>query len=106
MVRDTKSKKEQTKKKVAAKKEEQKKRMTTRGKPDDDSEEEEEEDDEEEDMDPIEYRKFLSSLFPSKNAEKKVKDGEKLKKTLAMDLKKNKKVIESEDEEEVGETEE
>ena len=108
MVRDTKSKKEQTKKKVAAKKEEQKKRMTTRGKPDDDSEEEEEEDDEEEeeDMDPIEYRKFLSSLFPSKNAEKKVKDGEKLKKTLAKDLKKNKKVIESEDEEEVWETEE
>lgn len=107
MARDTKSKKEQTKKSAAAKKEEQKKRMTTRGKPDDDSEDDiEEEDEEEEELDPIEYRKLLSSLFPSKNADKKVKDGEKLKKTLAKDLKKNKKVIESEDEEEVWETEE
>ena len=91
MVRDTKSKKEQTKKKA---KEEQKKRMTTRGKKDDDESDDDTEEEEEEDMDPIEYQKLLASIFPSKNADKKVKDGEKLKKTLAKDLKKNKKIVE------------
>ena len=97
MVRDTKSKKDQTKKKEAVKKEQQKKRTTTRGKPDDESEDDTEEDDED-DMDPIEYQKLLASIFPSKNSDKKVKDVEKLKKTLAKDLKKNKKIIESEEE--------
>jgi len=102
MVRDTKSKKEQTKKKA---KEEQKKRMTTRGKKDDDESDDDTEEEEEEDMDPIEYQKLLASIFPSKNADKKVKDGEKLKKTLAKDLNKNKKIVES-DEEENWETDE
>jgi len=73
----------------------------TRGKQDDSSSDESEYDDEEEDeeMDAIEYRNFISSLFPSKNMDKKVKSGEKLKKALVKDVKKNKKVIESDDEE-------
>ena len=39
-------------------------------------------DSETEEMDPIEYRKFLATMFPSKHLNKKIKAGEKLKKCL------------------------
>ena len=39
-------------------------------------------DSESEEMDAIEYRKFLSTIFPSKHLSKKIKAGEKLKKVL------------------------
>jgi ATP-dependent Lon protease len=39
-------------------------------------------DSESEEMDPIEYRKFLSTMFPSKHLNKKIKAGEKLKKCI------------------------
>ena len=39
-------------------------------------------DSESEEMDQIEYRKFLSTMFPSKHLNKKIKAGEKLKKCL------------------------
>ena len=39
-------------------------------------------DDEEEEIDVHEYRKFLKKIFPSKHLDKKIKAGEKLKKTL------------------------
>lgn len=39
-------------------------------------------DEEEEEMDVHEYRKFLKKMFPSKYLDKKIKAGEKLKKTL------------------------
>jgi len=51
-------------------------------------------DDEEEEMDVLEYRKFLKKMFPSKHLDKKIKAGEKLKKTL-----------EDEDEEEINDEE-
>ena len=83
MVRDTKNK--NNKKTVV---EDRKKRLT-RGKPQPPPESSsEEEDDEEAQMDALEYRKFLSTIFPSKNMSKKVKDGEKLKQVLTKDLKK------------------
>jgi len=60
----------------------------------DESDDEEDSDDEEqEELDVLEYRKFLSSLFPSKNIDKKVKAGEKLKKAV-------KKVVDDEEDEE------
>ena len=57
-----------------------------------------EDDEEEEEMDVLEYRKFLSSLFPSKNMDKKVKAGEKVKKAIQ-------KIKEDMDEEEEDEWE-
>jgi ATP-dependent Lon protease len=95
MARDTKTnnKKDQSKASIQ-------RNRKTRGKQDDSSSDESEYDEEEdEEMDAIEYRKFISTLFPSKNMDKKVKSGEKLKKALAKDVKKNKKVVESDDEE-------
>ena len=66
---------------------------------DESDDEEDSEDEEQEEMDVLEYRKFLSSLFPSKDIDKKVKAGEKLKKAV-------KKVVEDEeDDEEEWETE-
>jgi ATP-dependent Lon protease len=65
-----------------------------------------EEEEEEEEMDMLEYRKLLSTLFPSKNMDKKVKAGEKLKEAVAVsevsekkkkDTKK-KKIVEEEEE--------
>jgi len=101
MVRDTKNK--NNKKTVV---EDRKKRLT-RGKPQPPPESSsEEEDDEEAQMDALEYRKFLSTIFPSKNMSKKVKDGEKLKQVLTKDLKKNKNNEEQEDEWETEEDEE
>lgn len=85
----------------------EKRNKKTCGKQDDNSNSEDDEEDDEEEMDAIEYRKFISTLFPSKNMDKKVKSGEKLKKVLAKDVKKNKKeVVESEEEEELWETDE
>jgi ATP-dependent Lon protease len=49
--------------------------------PDDDSEFEEEE------MDELEYRKFLKSLFPSKYMDKKIKAGENIKKIINKTIK-------------------
>jgi hypothetical protein len=46
---------------------------------DSDSDDSDSESDEE--MDVHEYRKFLSKIFPSKNLDKKIKEGEKLKKS-------------------------
>jgi hypothetical protein len=58
-------------------------------------------DSESDEIDQHEYRKLLAKMFPSKNANDKVKAGERLKKVLQ----KNKKKYESEEEEE-SETEE
>jgi ATP-dependent Lon protease len=55
--------------------------------PSEDSEYEEEEGDEE--MDSHEYRKFLQKIFPSKYLDKKIKAGENLKKTKAIDYESN-----------------
>ena len=69
-----------------------------------------------EEMDMLEYRKLLSSLFPSKNMDKKVKAGDKLKEVVSKTEKKNtnkkdskkdakkKAKAKEEDEEEVWET--
>lgn len=65
----------------------------------DDDEEDDSEDEGQEEMDVLEYRKFLSSLFPSKDIDKKVKAGDKLKKAV-------KKVVEEEDEWETEDEEE
>jgi ATP-dependent Lon protease len=48
----------------------------------DDSDDNYSSDSESEEMDAIEYRKFLSTMFPSKHLNKKIKAGEKLKKCL------------------------
>ena len=56
-------------------------------------------DDEEDEMDVHEYRKFLKKMFPSKHLDKKIKAGEKLKKTLEEES-------DSEEEEEEEEEEE
>jgi len=40
-------------------------------------------DDDDDEMDVHEYRKFLKKMFPSKHLDKKIKAGEKLKKTMA-----------------------
>ena len=60
------------------------------------SDEDDEDDEQEEEMDVLEYRKFLSSMFPSKNMDKKVKAGEKVKKAIQ----KIKQDMDEEDEEE------
>jgi ATP-dependent Lon protease len=79
MVRDTqKNDKKKAIKKGA--KEPPKKKM---GRRDDDNDFIDDDDDEDGEMDAHEYRKFLSTLFPSKNLSKKVKAGEKLSKKLA-----------------------
>jgi ATP-dependent Lon protease len=64
-------------------------------------------------MDAIEYRKFLSKIFPSKHLDKKIKAGEKLKNAVSDDIKekknkpvskKNKKKVVEESESEDWET--
>ena len=52
---------------------------------DDDDESYHPSDTEEEEMDEHEYRKFLQKIFPSKHLEKKIKAGEKLKKTIDLE---------------------
>lgn len=50
------------------------------------SDSEDGEDGDDEEMDPVEYHKLLSSLFPSRNASRKVAAGERLKKLLLKDV--------------------
>lgn len=98
MVRDTKKKggvitrssKDEKKKKVVA------------PPPSDESDEEDEdnEEDGQDEMDVLEYRKFLSSLFPSKDIDKKVKAGEKVKKAVKKVMEEEEDEWETEDEEE------
>jgi ATP-dependent Lon protease len=57
-------------------------------------------DSESEEIDQHEYRKFLAKIFPSKNANDKVKAGERLKKVLQKNKKKYESEEESEEEEE------
>jgi ATP-dependent Lon protease len=78
----------------SSKKDDEKKKVVAPPPSSDESDDEEDSDDEEqEEMDVLEYRKFLSSLFPSKNIDKKVKAGEKLKKAV-------KKVVDDEEDDE------
>jgi ATP-dependent Lon protease len=58
---------------------------------------------ESDEMDQHEYRKFLAKMFPSKHAKDKVKAGEKLKKVIKKEQKKNKK--EESEEEDIDESE-
>jgi len=97
MVRDTKKKAGViTRSSIHSSKDDKKKKLPPPPPPS--SDEEEDDSEEEEEMDVLEYRKFLSSLFPSKDIDKKVKAGEKVKKAI-------KKVVEEEEDEEVWETE-
>ncbi len=85
----------------SSKKDDEKKKVVAPP-PSDESDDDEEDDSEEEgqdEMDVIEYRKFLSSLFPSKDIDRKVKAGEKVKKAV-------KKVVDDEDEWETEDEEE
>jgi len=122
MARDNKAKKGQQIAKHARKSDDKNRKRKSNGSSDDDDDDAEKEEDEEEqeeddeEMTELEYRKFLSTMFPSKNMDKKVKAGDKLKAALENDLKnntknkKNKKVVEKEkekekeDEEEIWET--
>jgi ATP-dependent Lon protease len=87
----------------SSKKDDEKKKKVVAPPPSSDESDDEEdcdsEDEEQEEMDVLEYRKFLSSLFPSKDIDKKVKAGDKLKKAV-------KKVVEEEDEWETEDEEE
>jgi ATP-dependent Lon protease len=56
-----------------------------------DSDGDNESDTENDEMDVHEFRKYVQKIFPSKNLDKKIKDGEKLKKAVEADEKKNKK---------------
>jgi ATP-dependent Lon protease len=103
MVRDIKNKK--TGIVNRSKKDDDKKKKVAPPPPpssDDESDDDEYDSDEtEEKMDVLEYRKFLSSLFPSKDIDKKVKSGEKIKKNI------KKHIIEEEsDDDELWETDE
>ena len=61
---------------------------------------------EDEQMDILEYRKFISDMFPSKYSDKKVKSGEKLKKDIGKSVKRVKKSVkEDSEEDETWETE-
>ena len=82
MTRDSKitiSKREQNKR--SKKQDEQKRRKKINNDSDSDSDYETDASENEE-MDTHEYRKFLSKIFPSKYLNKKIKEGEKLKKNL------------------------
>jgi len=110
MVRDSKSKiskKEQNKR--SKKLEELNKRKKKNNNSDnDDGSENSDSDNESDEMDVHEYRKFLSKMFPSKNLDKKIKDGEKLKKTIEKEekciSKKSKKEDSDQENEEEWET--
>lgn len=81
MTKDTQiksNKKEQTKRTTKAR-EEKKREVKKHVDSDNDNDSSESDND---DMDAHEYRKFLSKIFPSKHLNKKIKAGEKLKKTL------------------------
>jgi len=88
MTRDNKPKpKYNTRQKKVADKKEKKKQNEESSDSDYNDDDEDEEDEE---LDMQEYRKFLAKTFPSKNANDKVKAGEKLEKTLKEDNKKDK----------------
>lgn len=113
MARDNKPKpKYNTRQKKVADKKEKKKQNEESS----DSDYNDDDEDEDEELDMQEYRKFLAKTFPSKNANDKVKAGEKLEKTLKEDNKKpkekekttnkgkSKKVIDSESDTETEES--
>jgi ATP-dependent Lon protease len=88
MTRDNKPKpKYNTRQKKVADKKEKKKQNEESS--DSDYNDDDEDEDENEELDMQEYRKFLAKTFPSKNANDKVKAGEKLDKALKDDNKKN-----------------
>ena len=91
MVRDTKKKAGVI---TRSSKDEKKKKIPPPSSDEEDSEEEEE-------MDVLEYRKFLSSLFPSKDIDKKIKAGEKVKKAVKKIVEEEEDEWETEEEEEV-----
>jgi len=118
MSSDTKSKITRKEQKNKSKKMDELSRKKKSNEHSDDSDSNYSSDSESEEMDQTEYRKFLSTMFPSKHLNKKIKAGEKLKKSLEEEIendsdsdsdyvppkktKNKKKVIESssEDEEE------
>jgi ATP-dependent Lon protease len=57
----------------------------------DDSESNYSTDDSDDELDIDEYRKFLNSLYPSKHLENKIKAGDRIKKAIKEDIKRNKK---------------
>jgi len=109
MVRGNQSKLSKKEQMRLSKKEEQNKRKKRNEESDDSGFESSDSDNEE--MDVHEYRKFLSKIFPSKHISKKVKAGEKFKKTVvnssddeSEDIKprrksKNKKIVDSDSDE-------
>ena len=54
-------------------------------------------DDDDDEMDVHEYRKFLKKMFPSKHLDKKIKAGEKLKKTIKKDEEESEEEYEEEE---------
>ena len=116
-VQNKNSKKEQTRRSKRLEELNKKKKLNK----DSDSDDNNESGSDSEDMDIHEYRKYLGKIFPSKHLEKKIKDGENLKKAIKKikadenekskkqsNTKKNnknkKQLSESESEEEVWET--
>ena len=100
MARDSQTK--LSKKDVRSKKNEDLKKKKVENSDSDGNDESESDSDE---MDVHEYRKFLSKMFPSKNMNKKINAGEKLKKVIKEEIKKKSKKNISEDEEEEEEWE-
>ena len=84
MSSDTKSKSKITKKEQnnKSKKMDELSRRKKSNEQSDNSDDNYSSDSESEEMDQTEYRKFLSTIFPSKHLNKKIKAGEKLKKCL------------------------
>jgi ATP-dependent Lon protease len=99
MARDSQTK--LSKKDVRSKKQEDLKKKKVENSDSDGNDESDSDNDE---MDVHEYRKFLSKIFPSKNINKKINAGEKLKKVINEEMKKKSKKNVSDDEEEVWET--
>jgi hypothetical protein len=104
-----------SKKSSSTKKKEEASRLRRRKDESSDSDFVSDDDDEDEEMDMQEYREFLAKTFPSKHLDKKVKAGKKLKEVLeeepelinkdkrTRNIKKNKIVEESEDDEDEDE---
>jgi len=86
MARDSQTK--LSKKDVRSKKQEDLKKKKVENSDSDGNDESDSDNDE---MDVHEYRKFLSKIFPSKNINKKINAGEKLKKVINEEIKKKSK---------------
>jgi len=99
MARDSQTK--LSKKDVRSKKQEDLKKKKVENSDSDGNDESESDSDE---MNVHEYRKFLSKIFPSKNINKKINAGEKLKKVIKEETKKKSKKNVSDDEEDEWET--